>query len=310
MAITTTASFAKQEGDDLLHRVTGEITRSAKSQGVEEMHDLRVAIRRFRRILSALKPCFPRNESKRMRRALKAIMVQAGNVRNYDIATHLITRMELPESGTLLRQLQKRREMAALALSATLHRWTSRNLPAIWRAALKSDRDDHSTDAAFRAVPIEITAKRILPDMVAQHFRRGEAAVNKNMPAHRIHRFRIAAKNFRYTLDFFSPLYADSLSVVNDHLKEVQTLLGDINDCVTVRRIVKDEVTTESDQAVREKVLAGLKKRQRKKISEFRAQFAAEFASASTLRQWQDSIRRIAAEKNPTARSAAKRRRG
>jgi CHAD domain-containing protein len=277
MAIVTTGSFAKKTADELLRRVTTRIARATKSQGVEEMHDLRVATRRFTRILSVLAPCFPRGESKRMRRALKRIMVHAGDVRDCDIAIHLITRLELPDSGTLLRQIQKRRDLAATVLAASLHRWTARNLPARWRAALKSDHDVKNADSKFRAVPVETTAKQILPDMMAEHFRRGKAATGRKMPAHKIHRFRIAAKNFRYTLDVFAPLYPHALPPLIDRLKDVQTLLGDINDCATARRIVKEE-------AVCKGVLPALKERQQKKTKEFRDQYAAEFSSAPALR--------------------------
>jgi CHAD domain-containing protein len=293
MAIVTTGNFAKREADELLRRVDTQIARASKSQGVDELHDLRVAARRFIRILSALAPCFPRGESKRTRRGLKRIMVQAGDIRDYDIAIHLINRMELPDSGTLLRQIQKRRELAATVLAASLQRWKARNLSVRWRAALNSDRDLKSADAAFRAVPAAIMAKRLLPDMVAEHFHRGEAAVGKKMPAHKIHRFRIAAKHFRYTLDFFAPLYGRTLPLLIDRLKDLQTLLGDINDCATARRIVKEEVTGGGDQAVRGDVLSGLKEWQRKKIKEFREQYTGEFSSASVLRQWQDSVQRV-----------------
>ena len=296
MAIVTTGSFAKKQADELLRRVDTQIVRNMKSQTVDGLHDLRVATRRFNCILSELAPCFPRGESKRMRRGLKRIMVQAGDIRDYDIAIHLINRLELPESGTLLRQIQKPREEAATVLSASLHRWKERNLSARWRAALNSDRDLKSADAAFRAVPAAIMAKRLLPGMVAEHFHRGEAAIGKKMPAHKIHRFRIAAKNFRYTLDFFAPLYSGTLPLLIDRLKDVQSLLGDINDCATARRIVKDE-TADGDDAVRKDVLSGLKDRQRKKIREFREQYTTEFSSATVLKQWQDSVRRI-----PTAR--------
>jgi CHAD domain-containing protein len=302
--MTTTGSFAKKEADELLRRVDTQVARATKSQGVDELHDLRVAIRRYIRILSALAPCFPRGESKRMRRGLKRIMLQAGDIRNYDIAIYLINRMELPDSGTLLRQIQKRRELAATVLSASLRRWKARNLPARWRAALNADRDLKSADADFRAVPIEIMAKRLLPDMVTEHFHRGEAAVGKKMPAHKIHRFRIAAKHFRYTLDFFAPLYAGSLPLLIDRLKDVQTLLGDINDCATARRIVKDEITDGGDDAVRSSVLSELKDRQRKKIKEFREQYTAEFSSASVLRQWQESVQRVGVQPGAPAKKS------
>lgn len=307
MPTVTTGSFATSQADNFLRRVNIQIGRAIKSQGVEQMHDLRVAIRRFNRILSALERCFPRAESKRMRRGLKRIMVQAGDVRNYDIAMHLIARIGLPQSGTLMRQFQIRRDLAATVLAPSLHRWTARNLTAAWHAALKADRASRSADVAFRAAPVEVTAKRILPDMVAEHFHRGEAAADGKASAHKIHRFRIAAKNFRYTLDFFAPLVPDRLSTLTDRLKDIQNLLGDINDCAATRRIVKEEITAEGDKAVRRDILSEVKKRQRKKTLEFREQFAAEFSSGSALRQWQDSVRSVAPPKSVPTRSSASR---
>jgi CHAD domain-containing protein len=288
MVVVTTGTFAKTEAGKLLSRVTTRIVRAAKFPGVEEMHDLRVATRRFIRLLSALAPCFPRAESKRLRRALKRIMVQAGETRDFDIAIHLINRMELPDSGALIRKIQERREAAAATLAASLERWTERNLAARWRAASVSGNGLKSADNAFRAMPVEVMAQRILPPMVTEHFERGEAAAAKKMPAHKIHSFRIAAKNYRYTLDLFAPLYPNTLPLLIDRLKEIQALLGDINDCATARRIVKKSA---DDDSVRKSVLSGLRERQKKKTKEFRDQYTAEFSSAAARKQWQNSVR-------------------
>src|SRR5580693_2086033 len=94
---TTTGRFATEQADMLLQGVTTRITRTIRSHGIGEVHDLRVSIRRFSRILIVLKPCFPRGESRRIRRGLKRIMVQAGNVRDHDIAMRLLAKMALPE---------------------------------------------------------------------------------------------------------------------------------------------------------------------------------------------------------------------
>jgi CHAD domain-containing protein len=103
-----------------------------------------------------------------------------------------------------------------------------------------------------------------------------------------IHRFRIAAKNLRYTLDLFAPLYGTSLAGLLDQLKDVQALLGDINDCATVRRMLSRQALPHPGG---KEILSALKKRQRKKTEQFRQHYAAGFSSAATLRQWKDSLR-------------------
>jgi CHAD domain-containing protein len=283
---STTAQFAKEQGDKLLRSLSSQIVRTIRTPNVDEVHDLRVAIRRFTRILVALKPCFPRGESRRIRRGLKRIMVQAGAVRDQDIAMRLLTRLALSETGPRVVQLREQRKEAAATLVASLRRWVHRNLPARWREALESGGKPKGADARFGSTPVDIVARRILPDMATEHFQRAKDAARDKASVKEIHRFRIADKNLRYTLDLFAPLYGDSLLGLIEQLKDVQALLGDINDCATVRRML-------SRQKAGKEVLLALKKRQRRKIEQFQQHYAAEFSSAATLRQWKAILRRV-----------------
>ncbi len=282
MSVSTTGSFAKKYGDKLLHGVTTQIDRMISTPGIDEAHDLRVAIRRFSRILAVMKPCFPRAESRRIRRALKRIMEQAGMVRDYDIAMHLLTKVEVSEpvaSGlaVLSTELKERREQAALTLTASLRRWVQRDLPASWREAHKSEGSAKGADARFRARPIDAAAQRILPAMAKDHFRAGKDAAHEDASAVVLHKFRISGKHLRYTLDFFAPLYGASLHGLLDQLKEVQTLLGDINDCAAVRRLLRRHPSNKGKESGMTEILAALKKRQHTKTERFRKDYAPEF---------------------------------
>jgi CHAD domain-containing protein len=313
----TTGRFAAEEGDRLLRDVTIRIARTIKSHGVAEVHDLRVAIRRFTRILVVLKACFPRGESRRMRRGLKRIMIQAGSVRDHDVAIRLLTKVAASEAGSvaLVQNLRERREDAALTLTASLRRWGQRSLAASWRKALDSEVVRKGADARFCSSPIDATVKHILPAMAKDHFRCGKQAAYKDASAKEIHRFRIAAKNLRYTLDLFAPVFATinrgtPLLGLIEQLKEIQALLGDINDCATVRRMLsrKKDLPQKAvgDQKNRKELLSALKKRQHKKTEEFRQRYDAEFASAASLTQWKASLQRVrtparATKKTPKA---------
>jgi CHAD domain-containing protein len=224
VAVSSTGRFAAEQGDRFLRAVSSRIARTIKSPGVDEVHDLRVAIRRYRRILAVLKPCFPRVESRQIRRGLKQIMALAGAVRDHDIALRLSTRVVLSESPSdgssgMVRQLQERREHAARALSTSLRRWVRGNLSASWREALKSGTAHKGADARFCATPADTTARTILPAMAKEHFVAGEAAMDDSASIDELHKFRIAAKNLRYTLDAFAPLYGESLVGLVDRLK-------------------------------------------------------------------------------------------
>ncbi len=302
MSAPTARQFAKEQGEKLLRTLTLQVNRTIRSHGVNEVHDLRVAVRRFARALVVLKPSFPRAESRRMRRALKRIMLQAGVVRDHDIAMRVLAKMAVPQSGDMLHEFRERREEAALTLSASLQRWAERGLSTAWRKALNSEKTNKAgnhDDARFCAAPVYTLAKRILPKMASEHFRFGKEAAREDASVEEIHTFRIGAKNLRYTLDLFATLYGASISGLLEQLKDVQALLGDINDCATVRRMLHRQkaarVKSDKDgkDPVGKEVLTALKKRQRKKTEQFRHHYTAEFANTAILRQWKDTLRKV-----------------
>lgn len=297
VSTATTGRFATEQADRLLGRLAFQIARTIKSHGAAEVHDLRVAIRRFMRILVVLKPCFPRNESRKIRRGLKRIMVQSGSVRDRDIALRLLAKSAPSAPSPLARQFRTEREKAAKTLAVSLKRWVRRNLSARCRNVLEGA----GAAEDFCANPVEVTAKRMLPRMAKEYFSCGKDAVRDKAPAEELHRFRIAAKNLRYTLDLFAPLYGASINGLLQQLKGVQTLLGEINDCAAVRRMVS------RDKGGRE-ILAALKKRQRRKAAEFRQHWTSAFSSAAAVRRWTDDLRRVGGQirvaRKPPARSA------
>jgi len=209
---------------------------------------------------------------------LKKIMLQAGSVRDRDIALRLLARRTRLEAGPLARHFRGERTEAARTLTASLKRWVRRSSSAEWRSALAGGASED-----FAANRAEATAGRILPRMAKEFFRYGKEAARDKAPAEELHRFRIAAKNLRYTLDLFDPLYGESISGLQQQLKGVQTLLGGINDCATVRRMV---ARLEGG----EEILAALKKRQRRKAAQFRQHWAA-FASGAEAARWADCLR-------------------
>jgi CHAD domain-containing protein len=280
-SVATTGRFAKEQADRLLGRLAVQIARTIRSHGAAEVHDLRVAIRRFTRVLVVFKACFPRSEAGKIRQGLKKLMLRAGSVRDRDIALRLLAKRTPSASDPLARQFRTEREEAAKALAISLKRWVRRHSSAKWRSALA---DGLAED--FRADPVEDTAQRILPRMAKEYFRCGKNATRDKAPVEELHRFRIAAKNLRYTLDLFAPLYEDSIDGILQQLKGVQNLLGGINDCATVRRMV-------SRHAGSQEILTSLKKRQRRKAGQFRQHWAAAFSSGAVAARWTDCLRHV-----------------
>ena len=234
---------ATQQTRRLLRRLDVQINRALESCDARAVHQVRVAIRRFTQAVAAWKSCFQAKDLRKTRRRLKKIMSAAGEVRNCDVAHKFLLRWDIAHRDRLQSKLEARRQQAAHLLLARLQRWTNPNLAA----------QDSSPEMARHAF-----------DRLSRDFlERGNEAAAPKASTHAMHRFRIVAKKYRYTLELLRPS-----SPLVERIKRVSTLLGDINDCVAAAEIVPP-------------LASRLKKRQRKKIEAFRIYWAAEFAAPS-----------------------------
>lgn len=296
MTVPTTGRFAAQHGARLLHDVNAQIARTTESQGVDEVHDLRVAIRRFRRVLDVLRPCFLRSDAKQIERALKKIISRAGDVRDIDIALKLVGKAEPADetSSALMQKLQKDRAEAAAALHKILRREGQQKVPK-----------QPATPVTFSAIPMVRLARRILPAMAAEHLRCVHKAARGNPSDRRIHEVRIEARNFRYTLECFAPIYiaakrGDELTIILEQLEDVQDRLGAMHDCAIVREIVRD-----TKSPAKKQTLEDLKKRQKKKEKKFRELYAPATTEDARARQWKEILLRVgSAPRKPNRKSA------
>jgi CHAD domain-containing protein len=147
----------------------------------------------------------------------------------------------------------------------------------------------------------------MLPAMAQDFFKRGDEAAGPKAPPRELHRFRIASKKFRYTLELFTPLSGPLLNPKLEAIRRVQTLLGDINDFETVRDLVGQYEGADT-------LTAWLKKRQRKRLLEFRECWATTFGTDEERKSWVDFLKHLASEpraaKKPAARSTPEPRAG
>ncbi len=274
---TETRKFAYEQAYKRLGRLAFQINQTIRSRDAEAVHDLRVAIRRFAQVLRAFKPCFRGKEVRKIRRELKQIMDLAGEVRNCDVALKLILKSHGIDATGLRPKLEDVRREDERALVAFLKQWADRQSSLKWRGALANAATTNG-DASSKA-PIARTAQRMLPRMAQEFFERGSEAARTTTSPRELHRFRITAKRFRYTLELFSTVYGPPLDPSLGRIKSTQELLGDINDCDTVRNLL-------SQFKAAEKVTSWLKKRQRRRIEEFQRYWTDTFAGDEEPRRW------------------------
>jgi CHAD domain-containing protein len=251
--------FAVEQARGQLKRLSSQISRAIKSSNADAVHDLRVAIRRFTQAIAV-------TDLRKNRRRLKKMMADAGEVRNCDVALKLNNRFKAPQAVHLQSRLESRRKESEDVLVAGLIKWRDRRLSVKWRAALDSTSSNDQD--------VDELARRVIGRIAKDFEKRGNEASSTEATPKCLHHFRIAAKKFRYALELFQPLYGRSLDPMIASIKSASTLLGDINDCVTVAGII-------AGYKGGNRLAARLKKRQHKKTEEFRRYWKDEFARVS-----------------------------
>ena len=209
--------FSDAQASRLLELLSSHMGAAARSP--RAVHHLRVAIRRLRQALP--KPC------PEIRRPLKKIMTQAGAVRDCDIALELIAGSKAEDAPAVSAKLRARRAAARNNLAALCREWPSRKVSIPLRKAGGS-------------ATVEQAARRTLPRLAREFLREGHRAGGPKASAKHLHKFRLAAKKFRYTLELFAGCYGPAADQWLEQLKATQTLLGEIIDCAASQRLLQE----------------------------------------------------------------------
>jgi CHAD domain-containing protein len=78
-----------------------------------------------------------------------------------------------------------------------------------------------------------------LPRVAKEFFQAGRKATESKRSWKQLHKFRLAGKEFRYTLELFRPVYGKGLEERLDSLRKLQRYLGEMNDCVAGLKLLK-----------------------------------------------------------------------
>jgi len=119
-------------------------------------------------------------------------------------------------------------------------------------------------------------AHNLLPKMAEKYFRAGRKATDGKRSPKDLHRFRIATKRFRYTLELFRPVYGPSLERQMRPLRELQSMLGKLSDYHSILALL------EGDKALEAKI----NQASTKKLKEFHRHWK-QFDSDGQLTRWQ-----------------------
>ena len=125
--------YALDQMNHLLTRLVFQMHRAAKVPGPEEIHDVRVSIRRFSQGLLLFEEFFPRWEVKKIKRRLKRMLKLTSQIRDRDITLEFLARLKQTRHRPCL---VKKRLAFEKEFSQMVRHWNARDFSAKWRNGL------------------------------------------------------------------------------------------------------------------------------------------------------------------------------
>jgi len=208
----------------------------ASDMNAAALHQARVAMRRLRSALTLFRPVLADTDFAQLRLELRWFTSQLGEARNFDVILGTKAWEGVQPDPALRRQLRRRRTEAYERVQKAL---AERRLPALildlvaWSEAGDWRRGEGAQD------PIGPFAEARL-DRAWKRIRRQGKALG-TLPVEDRHNLRIEMKKLRYATEFFGSLAPRNRrrqqKLFTGHLRDLQELLGDLNDIETRREL-------------------------------------------------------------------------
>jgi triphosphatase len=206
----------------------------------EAVHQARIAVRRMRAAFSMYKEVVTGVEADFLRRELKWLSDLLGDARDKDVfLSGRLSEIELEHPGVpgfadVRARVEEMYRAAGDRLEEALHSQRFRDLLL---SLVRFVHDDEKGNDAMGGRFMEFAASELRRrlDAVAK-----KKKVARGHDALKRHRLRIKAKKLRYMSEFFVPVAKDEklLAKTSEDLKELQDLLGALNDSIAAERLL------------------------------------------------------------------------
>ena len=245
----TTQEAFRHIGDGCLRQLIAN--ESAMIAGdAEALHQMRVALRRLRAAISAFSNVVADNDWRGIRSELRWITGELGPARDLDVfiaeVLEPLGAQNPKEPGVLgiVHDFKRRRARAHKEIVATIQSARFRTLllnTAEWIEVGPWTKSSDDLLRLLREKPVVVLATDELTRRRKKLKRKNSTTLKELSPLQR-HELRIAAKKFRYALEFFSDLFpgkprAKRCSEALSALKDMQDALGALNDIAVRERL-------------------------------------------------------------------------
>ena len=211
---------------DLLEKVP-----EARSGGSKKgIHDLRVAVKRFREAFRLFRPVLQKKTFRRHREWIEDLNDALGEVRDRDVALVQLRKLtagpaEPPRSvADLLARLESERLGSAGALAAMLDRLQLEGAPAQLAARIESIEQQAASGRPTHEFARERVRERLF-DVRARW-----AAARREATPESMHRVRIGNKRLRYAIEPFLRMLGKEVRRLYRSASRFHDVLGDLHD--------------------------------------------------------------------------------
>lgn len=232
--------------DELIKMLQHE-TGSRTGEDIEDVHDMRVSIRRMRSAMRLLEPYFKQKAIAPYMRRLRKIGQTLGSVRDLDVLIADLQKYAegLPEESVtalapVLDKLERRRISARERLNNALDRGAYRRFVQDFAAFLTTPGKGTYKDENGVVRPMQV--RHVLPEMIYRHLGtvRAYDAVIDDADLTTMHALRIEFKRLRYVVSLFGEVLGSSAADFITELKTIQDYLGRLNDLTVARERLTD----------------------------------------------------------------------
>lgn len=303
--------YAASEMLTHLNAIIKEISGVYRADDIENIHRMRVSSRRMRTTLNAYQPYFPKKHIKNWNKTIRRITRFLAAARDVDVQLAALNefyddlkdrRLKTGIKRLILRLTQQRQKMQARLvrqLKKIQQRKSLAEISAVLRplALQRTTINAYPPEMYIRAEETIITQLDIL--LYHQHF------ISQPERVKELHDMRLIAKELRYLMEIFNPIYNDKLSPFIQKARQTQELVGQIRDCDVwleylpkfLKAEYKKNLKFQGSTAAYQRLLPGIQyfeKIKQQERAECYAQFLETWQAWTKEEQWEKLRQMIA----------------
>lgn len=204
------------------------------------IHDMRVAVKRFREMFRLLRPAFPKKKHKRHLEWIEDLNDALGEVRDRDVLVKHVVELAgedkpAPAVSALLEKQLTKRDAANAALIEELDDLHERGVRRKFEALVAAAAGERDAGTLGDFVSDEIRERL---DRVRKRWRR----VHRMATGESFHSTRIANKRLRYAIEPFRALLPLEVGEIYETASGFHDALGDLHDCDVVLQTVRTQM--------------------------------------------------------------------